>query len=139
MKAAFEQICGYIGGTVKAIQADPSVKQDVKHKRIADRLCEIRDKILALKLIFIELDDEDDAYIAFETLNTRGLDLTVAHLVKNHLTRLLRAKNAKVDLPKEKWAQLVQHRSHAWKDVILSADLFGQVSSEVTEMFEAVG
>ena len=33
----------------------------------------------------------------------------------------------------------MQHRSHAWKDVILSADMFGQVSFEVAEMFEAVG
>lgn len=108
MQAAFKQIVFYIDASVEAIKGDPSLAKQKKEVEIAAKLRDIRDKILALKLIFIELDDEDDAYIAFETLNTRGLDLTVAHLVKNHLTRLLRAKNAMVDLPKEKWGQLVE-------------------------------
>lgn len=107
LKESFEQICGYVTDTVVAIEKNPSLSKTQKQAHAISALCAIRDKLLHLKLIFIELDDEDDAYIAFETLNTRGLDLTVAHLVKNHLTKLLRARNARVDLPKEKWAKLV--------------------------------
>lgn len=107
LKESFEQICGYVTDTVVAIEENPSLSKPQKHTQAVKALSTIRDKLLHLKLIFIELDDEDDAYIAFETLNTRGLDLTVAHLVKNHLTKLLRTKNARVDLPKEKWAKLV--------------------------------
>jgi hypothetical protein len=64
------------------------------------------DKILKLKVIYIELDDEDDAYIIFETLNTRGKDLSVSDLAKNYLTKLIKNRNAKVDLPKDKWNKI---------------------------------
>lgn len=60
------------------------------------------------KIIFLELDNEDDAYIIFETLNTRGKDLTVSDLVKSHLTKLLKPRNANVDLPKDKWNRIVE-------------------------------
>ena len=51
----------------------------------------IRDSLLNLKIILIKLEDEDDAYIIFETLNTRGKDLNLSDLVKNHLTKHLKA------------------------------------------------
>src|SRR6266496_310763 len=41
----------------------------------------IRDKILALQYISVELDNEDDAYVIFATLNTRGKDLRISDLV----------------------------------------------------------
>ena len=49
------------------------------------------------------LTNEDDAYLIFETINTRGKDLGVADVVKNHLTRLLRPPNKGVDVAKDKW------------------------------------
>jgi uncharacterized protein with ParB-like and HNH nuclease domain len=58
-----------------------------------------------LKVIYIELGNEDDAYIIFETLNTRGKDLRVSDLVKNHLTKMLPKKNKYVDLSKDKWTE----------------------------------
>jgi hypothetical protein len=71
--------------------------------RIQEELAKIRDKILSLKLIFTSLDNDDDAYIIFETLNTRGKDLTLSDLVKSHLSRLLKPSNSGVDLAKDKW------------------------------------
>jgi len=68
----------------------------------------IRDRVLALKLITVDLDNEDDAYIIFETLNTRGKDLKVSHLVKNHLSRLMKAKNRALDPLKLKWEKLLE-------------------------------
>lgn len=72
-----------------------------KSKKI-DLLDKIRDKALALKLIFVVLDNEDDAYVIFETLNTRGKDLSLSDLVKNHIYRHLKDTDD-VDEAKLKW------------------------------------
>src|SRR5690554_7442095 len=61
------------------------------------------DQTCALPIFYIELGNEDDAYIIFETLNTRGKDLRVSDLVKNHLTKMLPKRNKSVDLSKDKW------------------------------------
>ncbi len=103
----FGQICQYIEETVGSIKSDPTLNDEGKRKGIQDKLTSIRDKLLNLKIIFIELDNEDDAYTIFETLNTRGKDLNVADLVKAHLTRLLPAKNVGVDTPKMRWEQVL--------------------------------
>jgi hypothetical protein len=108
LKAAFDLLTTKISSTIDAVKADQSLSEEEQKKRIEKNLADIRDKILCLKLIFIELDDEDDAYLAFETLNTRGKDLTVADLVKNHLTKLIRTKNANVDTTKDKWNTVVE-------------------------------
>ncbi len=62
----------------------------------------------ALKLIFTALDNDDDAYIILETLNTRGKDLTLSDLVKGHLTRLLKPANSGVDVGKDKWESILK-------------------------------
>ena len=61
-----------------------------------------------LKIILIRLDNEDDAYIIFETLNTRGKDLSLADLVKNHLTKYLKSQSASVDQTKIKWEKILK-------------------------------
>jgi uncharacterized protein with ParB-like and HNH nuclease domain len=104
---AFGQISQYIEEAVKSIKSDPTLNDERKKREIQDKLTSIRDILLNLKLIFIELDNEDDAYTIFETLNTRGKDLNVADLVKAHLTRLLPAKNVGVDTPKLRWEQVL--------------------------------
>lgn len=65
-----------------------------------------RDKLLALKVISITLDNQDDAYLIFETLNTRGKDLTAADLAKNHFLRLLPNKGKALDRPKDHWNEI---------------------------------
>lgn len=69
-------------------------------------LRKIRSAVLGLKLITIELDNEDDAYLIFETLNTRGKDLQTSHMIKNHLARLLKPKNKDIDVVTTKWNTL---------------------------------
>lgn len=44
-------------------------------------------------VILVEVEDEAEAFTIFETLNDRGLDLTIADLVKNHLFRLAGSRN----------------------------------------------
>jgi uncharacterized protein DUF262/uncharacterized protein DUF1524 len=75
---------------------------------IKRKLIEIRDDILNLKVIFVKLDEEDDAYIIFETLNTRGKDLSLTDLVKNHVTKHLKSTSASVDQPKVKWERILE-------------------------------
>lgn len=103
LKNGFEQITKYIKCEIDDIKANNQIKKDKLKQHIQDKLNEIRDRTLKLKVIYIELDDEDDAYVIFETLNTRGKDLSVGDLVKNYLTKHIKAKNSKVDIPKEKW------------------------------------
>lgn len=71
------------------------------------KLKDIRDKILALKLVFIQLDNEDDAYLIFETLNARGRDLKTSDLVKNLFLKKLRSNNTRYDSAKTSWNSLV--------------------------------
>ena len=68
-----------------------------------------RDKLLGLKVIFVELDNEDDAYLIFETLNTRGKDLSPSDLVKNLLTRYIKPKNPDIDSVKIIWSRIVEN------------------------------
>ena len=69
-------------------------------------LREVRDRLLALQVIWIQVDHEDDAYTIFETLNSRGKDLEVADLLKNHLLRQLPAQSAELDSARSDWAEM---------------------------------
>lgn len=108
LAAAYNQIRGLIDEVVYGIENDPGLTAKRKQDGIVRRLTEIRDSLLKLSVIRVMLDNEDDAYIIFETLNTRGKDLRLSDLVKNHLTRHLKTKNATVDPIREKWQGLVE-------------------------------
>ena len=67
-------------------------------------LTDVRDKLLGLKVIWVEHNNEDDAYIIFETLNSRGKDLEVVDLLKNLLFNKLRSGgNRKADTVRDQW------------------------------------
>lgn len=106
LKNAFELINRLIQEEISYIRQLRHVKKDEVLDIIKERLSEIRDKVLKLKVILVEVVDEDDAYIIFETLNTRGKDLNVSDLVKNHLIKSIKVSNRQVDLPKDKWKQI---------------------------------
>jgi len=57
-----------------------------------------------VNLILIEADDEADAFVLFETLNDRGLDLAVSDLVKNYLFSL--AGNHYLERFKRAWVEI---------------------------------
>lgn len=108
IQQAYDVVCSLVDDSVNAVKKDPSIPAKSKPDKIKYKLTSLRDRIYQLKLIFVELDDEDDAYLIFETLNTRGKDLTVSDLVKNHLTRLLKPSNSKVDLARDRWTKLIE-------------------------------
>jgi hypothetical protein len=107
LQSAYEQLQATVDGVIKSVHADPTLSQAKHTEIIRQKMVAIRDALLGLKLIFIKLDDEDDAYLIFETLNTRGKDLNLSDLVKNHLTKHLKAANALVDETKIKWEQVL--------------------------------
>ena len=77
--------------------------KETKGENIANFL----NKTVAEKLMFIQIvvEDELSAYTVFETLNSRGVGLTVTDLLKNYLFSV----SSKVDLPhiKNKWKKVV--------------------------------
>ncbi|AZN37983.1 DUF262 domain-containing protein [Iodobacter ciconiae] len=99
LKKAFEFLCEKVRdySCVSGSQSD-------LFSNSCDVLKKIRDNVLSLKLVFIQLDNEDDAYLIFETLNARGKDLTTPDLVKNMLLRKVPASGDSVfDSAKSCW------------------------------------
>lgn len=103
IQKAHQQFGSLVDGLVASINVSTTLTPQKKAQKIKEGLVGIRDSLLALKLIFITLDSEDDAYLIFETLNTRGKDLALADLVKNHFTKSLKAKNKGLDQTTIKW------------------------------------
>lgn len=107
LKAAFELVSKNIQDSISGINTDKTLNDLKRKQKIKDMLIEIRDKVLNLKLIHITLDNEDDAYIIFETLNTRGKDLSIGDLLKNYLFKPIKKTNAQVDIFRDKWADIL--------------------------------
>ena len=122
LKGAYQQLMQLINGVIKSVDSDTSVSDSKKNKEIEKRLRKIRDSILDLKLILVQLDNEDDAYLIFETLNTRGKDLRLTDLVKNLLTRLLKNLSVSVDQTKIKWTKVIETIEGSSVDI--STDVF---------------
>ena len=91
---------------LKTIDDDPTVKESEKLPCKIEWLTSTRDVVLELSIILITLDNEEDAYLIFETLNTRGKDLTLSDLVKNLFSRHLK-KRGDVDHAKIKWEKVL--------------------------------
>lgn len=87
------------------IDTNSSISEKEKLKRKIQSISKIRDYALELSLILITLTNEEDAYFIFETLNTRGKDLALGDLLKNHFSKNIN-KTGDVDIVKEKWSSL---------------------------------
>jgi hypothetical protein len=105
LQAAFDALEERVEERVEEAESGGGTQKQ-KTDRIRKELSAIRDQLLALRLIKVEVDNEDDAYVVFETLNTRGKDLELADMVKNHLLRMLGTKTTNVDPAKLKWNEI---------------------------------
>ena len=66
----------------------------------------IRDQILNyLKVIYITVADEEDAYTIFETLNARGMSLSAVDLIKNLIFKDLKTQHPD-DFAKTEWKKV---------------------------------
>lgn len=85
LKRASALLTKRVGSLIAAVDVDQSIPAEEKPDVKIERLTAVRDSVLNLKIILVKLENEDDAYLIFETLNTRGKDLAVTDLAKNHL------------------------------------------------------
>ena len=108
LKSAHQYLLDQVDAATDSVRSDSTLNDEERAARIKVTLEEMRDKLLDLSLIFVELDDEDDACLVFETLNARGKDLRVSDLVKNHLARHLKKKTKTVDTFKTRWESVVE-------------------------------
>ncbi len=83
------------------------ISEHFKGKDSGEAIANFLNKLVAEKLMFIQIvvEDELSAYTVFETLNSRGVGLTVTDLLKNFLFSI----STKVDLPhvKNKWKKII--------------------------------
>ncbi|AFY37345.1 protein of unknown function DUF262 [[Leptolyngbya] sp. PCC 7376] len=111
LKEAFEFITEklkeLLPQSIKESVVSNSILFDIDKNSAVEKLKDLRNRILSLKLVFIQLDNEDDAYLIFETLNARGRDLTTADLVKNHLLKKLKSNSASLDSAKQIWNEVI--------------------------------
>jgi hypothetical protein len=120
LKGAFQYFEEQIGTTVDGILQQGALNTQAKKTAIEKELTRIRGKITSLKLIFTALANDDDAYLIFETLNTRGKDLTLSDLVKGHLSRLVTPTNKGVDIAKDKWEKVASTFEESQADLSIS-------------------
>lgn len=103
---AIEKAIGELGSRIsESIESIADEVADVseRNEAVATELKRMRDRILSLQVIWIVLDSIDDAYIIFETLNSRGRDLEVVDLLKNFLFKKLPAENGDLDTRNSVW------------------------------------
>ncbi|WP_086481599.1 DUF262 domain-containing protein [Oceanospirillum sanctuarii] len=111
LESAFSTISRLLDKYIPAIKdnsGQASLFTDHENSAV-QKLKAIRDKVLSLKLVFIQLENEDDAYLIFETLNARGRDLTTSDLVKNLLLKNKKSTSKSIDQAKESWNSMVKH------------------------------
>lgn len=71
----------------------------------------VRDQILNyLKVIYITVTDEEDAYTIFETLNARGMSLSAVDLIKNLIFKDLKTQHPD-DYAKTEWKKIRENLS----------------------------
>lgn len=74
-------------------------------------LKEARNAILGATFVQIQLDSEEDAFVIFETLNTRGMPLSVSNLFKNVLFRAIRGH------------ALEGGENHIWEEILENSEI----------------
>ena len=71
-------------------------------------LVDFTEKLLGLKVIWIKIQNDVDAYTIFESVNARGVDLSVSDLLKNSIFKEVKSK-ANVDIAKKTWGVIVEN------------------------------
>ncbi|MFA5406804.1 MAG: DUF262 domain-containing HNH endonuclease family protein [Candidatus Nanoarchaeia archaeon] len=101
-------------------------------------------------VLSIRIDDLSEAYTIFETLNDRGLDLTVADLLKNYLFSLLHNKidDKEIKVYLKQWDQMIanignqitsffKHYMASSKKLIHEKHIYKELKKEITDEHDA--
>lgn len=143
---AFDVFSRKISERLDEIKEENLGDEDAKREACVKWLCELRDTVFDLNVIVVTLDNEDDAYLIFETLNTRGKDLALSDLIRNHFTKFIRS-NTEVDHAKIKWTKVLDTIAesavslepdnfivHSWQsrfDFVTKAKVFSKFKAQV--------
>lgn len=65
------------------------LEEILKNKGLDNIISIIDEKVLALSFLDVEVEKDSDVYLFFETLNDRGMDLSIADLVKNRVCAVM--------------------------------------------------
>ena len=91
-----------------------------------DRVQALQNAIfMGLQIVVIDLDAADDPQVIFETLNTRGVDLLAADLVKNYLLHM--SATHKLNVPKiyqQYWEPFDTDSDWFWRVKVAQGRLF---------------
>ena len=71
-----------------------------------DQILDLAVKMIQSKIILIKVEHAEDAYKIFESVNARGVDLSVADLLKNYLLTHIRETGPNEDPAAEAWLKL---------------------------------
>jgi len=92
-------------GAYNSLKSAIACKLDKKKEKFIQMLLDAF--LRKFKIIKIEVDSDINAHIIFETLNDRGLDLSVGDLVKNYIFALGSDRGRDLGLLVERWQELV--------------------------------
>jgi|GEM_PF-1187489 len=105
----------------KSYKAEPRVIKSKKFfsRKIVETFVSETDGFVALEkftlfcmtkllLLRISVESDTDAYLLFETLNDRGLDLSISDLVKNRLLLSCNGDNERKDRTLKGWNELIE-------------------------------
>jgi len=119
-----------------------TVQDSKDEKKQYDIIYEYYSKFINnFKVMYIETDDENEAFIIFETLNARGRDLETADLLKNHV---FRKSGKSLDKVKENWSNTVdtldniditKFLRHYWNSkatLVREKDLYKKIRDDIT-------
>lgn len=86
------------------------VKELFGEKTKGEELADFLQNQLAEKLLFIQIivENDLDAYTVFETLNARGIELSISDLLKNYLLSLTAQSDEDKHQAKEQWNRIIQ-------------------------------
>lgn len=107
LEESFKYITSRIEGISKAVDENPGVSSSRKTAEKTKQLLALRDKLLGLTVVLVEVDGEDDATIIFQTLNSRGKDLEQKDLIKAHLLSILKQPNEDLDQARDQWEGMI--------------------------------
>lgn len=102
-------------------QIESELKNLNENSKKIQFLDDLKRKIFGLRIIWIRIDKEEDAYTIFETVNARGEALTTADLLKNFLLQKIQPDRFnEIDTAKESWANIVNNVENADGPLTLS-------------------
>jgi len=148
IQKAFEIFRRNIAETVARYMENREQTKEENILHATDWLSRVRDTVFDLNVILVTLDNEDDAYLIFETLNTRGKDLALVDLLRNHFAKFLKP-TSEVDQATHKWRQVLDTIKsspapldpdtfivHSWQsryDFVTKAKVFQKAKERITK------